>query len=304
MADSRNQAATGRHRAVAEENTGLSVRRAVAIAGAQLSEAGVPSARVDAELLASFALQVPRAQLGLVSGFTDEQADRFEELIAERVNRVPLQHLTGEAAFRYLSLAVGPGVFIPRPETEYLVEWGLEKLRGVESAVAVDLCAGSGAIALSLAHEMSNVNVHAVEQDELAVAWLQRNAKEQAGKGDHPVDVYAEDATSSETLAESNGAVDLVLSNPPYIPLGSSVAHEVHHDPAHALWGGVDGLDVVRGVIVTASRLLKPGGWFGFEHGEQHTFAAAELLDAQEWTSVDHLDDLTGRPRFTIGQRR
>ena len=279
------------------------IRRAVD----RLAAAGVESPRADAELLAAFALGVQRSSLVLLKELPPLAAELFVELIAERSRRTPLQHLTGTAPFRYLELAVGPGVFVPRPETESLVEWGLDQLRatGVATPLVVDLCAGSGAIALSFAHEYPSARVWAVEQDEHAVAWLGRNAQRREAAGDPPVQIIHADATAPQTLAELDGSVDLVVSNPPYIPVGASVATEARdHDPPTALWGGKDGLDVVRGVAAAAGRLLRTGGWFGFEHGEQQAEMLMKLLAKDpQWTDCANRSDLAGRPRFTVARR-
>lgn len=274
-------------------------RAIIADARDALAAAGVPSPQADAELIAAFVLDTPRGMLGLAE-FSAVQRERFAALVAERAQRVPLQHLTGEVGFRRLTLAVGPGVFVPRPETELLVSWGLSRLDAVVRPLVVDLCAGSGAIALSMVAEHPGAVVHAVEVDQLAYAWLERNAQ-QVSTGDSSVRLHHADATFAGTLAELDGTVDLVLSNPPYIPLRSDVAAEVRHDPDLALWGGADGLDVVRGVVATAARLLRPGGWFGFEHGEQQADAVRSIMDG--WRDVAAFPDLTGRIRGTVARR-
>jgi release factor glutamine methyltransferase len=273
-------------------------------AARQLAAAGIESAHVDAELLTAHVLGVERSQLLLAPSLDAAQLTRLGELVAERARRVPLQHLTGEAPFRRLTLAVGPGVFVPRPETELLVEWGLERLAGLPAPRVVDLCAGSGAIALSLAHEVPGAQVHAVELDPLALAWLERNAEARALAGDTRTRILRADAGAPATLKELDSTVELVLSNPPYIPLGSHVAPEAaEHDPELALWGGVDGLEVARRVVRRAAALVRPGGAFGFEHGEQQASAAEALLIDAGFVEVRGVKDLTGRPRFTTGWR-
>jgi len=279
---------------------------ALTAAAQRLAEAGVASPRFDAEELAAHVLGVSRSALLTASGLTDDQAKRFEELVDERARRVPLQHLTGVAGFRYLELAVGPGVFVPRPETELLAGWGLDAIAGLSSPLIVDLCTGSGAIALAVAHERPDAIVHAVEREEHALAWARRNADVRAAAGDTPVVLVAGDATSDDVLAELDGMVDLVLTNPPYVPDGSVVAPEVaEHDPGAALWGGPDGLVVVRRLIARAARLLRPGGWIGVEHADLQGKALPRVLAATgDWDDiVDHVD-LAGRPRFTTARRR
>lgn len=260
---------------------------------------------MDAELLLAHALGVPRARLLTLDGVDDAAAARFEALVAQRADRVPLQHLTGQAPFRYLELAVGPGVFVPRPETEQLVGWALERLSGVAEPVVVDLGSGSGAIALSLAHEHPGARVTAVERDPGAIAWTRHNAGAQAAAGDTPVDVLAGDMTDPGLLRELDGRVDLVVSNPPYVPDGARVPREVaDHDPPLALWGGPDGLDVVRGLLVTAARLLRPGGWLGIEHADQQGESLPAVVRSHGgFTDIGDHRDLAGRPRWTTARR-
>ncbi|MGY1886864.1 peptide chain release factor N(5)-glutamine methyltransferase [Blastococcus sp. SYSU DS0753] len=274
-------------------------------ASRRLAEAGVESPRVDAELLLAHVLGVTRTRLLTLDAVDDAAAERFEELLGQRADRVPLQHLTGRAPFRYLELAVGPGVFVPRPETEQLVGWALTRLAGVAAPVVVDLGSGSGAIALSLAHEHPGARVTAVERDPGAIGWTRHNAAARAAAGDTPVDVVAGDMTDPELLRELDGAVDLVVSNPPYVPDGARVPREVaDHDPPLALWGGPDGLDVVRGLLVTAARLLRPGGWLGIEHADQQGEALPAVVRAHGgFTDVHDHPDLAGRPRHTTARR-
>jgi release factor glutamine methyltransferase len=278
------------------------LRRVLAAAADRLRDAGVDSPRNDAEVLAAHVLGCRRGAL-LVSDMSPEQARRYDELVGERAHRVPLQHLTGVAGFRHLDLAVGPGVFVPRPETELLAGWGLERLHG--GAVVVDLCAGSGALALSVAHECPAATVYAVERSEYAVAWARRNAEHQAGRGDTPITLVHADATDPETLRELDGTVDLVLTNPPYVPDGATVAREVaEHDPPEALWGGPDGLDVVRALVRRAAALLKPGGYLGIEHADSQGTAVPRVVrQAGGWTEVEDHRDLAGRDRFTTARR-
>jgi len=261
---------------------------------------------VDAELLLATVLGVPRARLLTLGDVPAEAAARFEALVGQRADRVPLQHLTGRAPFRYLELAVGPGVFVPRPETEQLAGWAVEQLTGLAEPVVVDLGAGSGAIALSLAHEHPGSRVTAVERDPGAIEWTRHNAAVRAAAGDRPVEVLAGDMTDPALLRELDGTVDLVVSNPPYVPDGARVPREVaDHDPPLALWGGPDGLDVVRGLLVTAARLLRPGGRLGIEHADAQGSALPALVRAHgAFADVEDHPDLAGRPRFTTARRR
>ncbi|WP_412541977.1 peptide chain release factor N(5)-glutamine methyltransferase [Longispora sp. K20-0274] len=269
-------------------------RRLIADATSRLKAAGVPSARVDAELLAAYVLDVPRGRLVLVDEFPPSLIARFEELVARRAERIPLQHLTGRAHFAGLELAVGPGVFVPRPETELLVEWGLSQVR---AGIAVDLCSGSGAIACAVARTIPAV--YAVERDPDALPWLLRNTQNTS------VTVVPGDATDPSTLAELDGTVDLLLTNPPYVPTTEALPPEViDHDPAVALFGGEDGLSVIRPLLVRAARLLRSGGAFGMEHDDQHGESVPALMRASgDWADVTAHRDLAGRPRFVTAVR-
>ena len=208
--------------------------------------------------------------------------------------REPVQHLTGTTGFRYVDLAVGPGVFVPRPETELLAGWAVEQARALDAPVVVDVGTGSGAIALSVAHEVPAAIVHAVEVDPGAYAWAERNL---AGTG-----VLLTLADMADALPELDGTVDVVVCNPPYIPLDAweSVAREARdHDPAAALWSGDDGLDAVRVLEATAARLLRPGGVVGAEHADaQGASAPAVFSGTGRWADVRDHRDLAGRDRY------
>ncbi|MGY1838047.1 peptide chain release factor N(5)-glutamine methyltransferase [Modestobacter sp. SYSU DS0985] len=271
----------------------------------RLAEAGVESPRVDAELLLAAVLGTSRAALLTAGDVPAAAADRFTGWVELRADRVPLQHLTGTAPFRHLELAVGPGVFVPRPETELVTGWVLDRIAEQDAPLVVDLGTGSGAIALSVAHEHPGARVVAVERDAGAIEWTRLNARARAAAGDHPVDVRAGDMTDPRLLAELDGTVDVVVSNPPYVPDGAGLPREVaDHDPPLALWGGPDGLDVVRGLLDTAARLLRPGGWLGIEHADQQGAALPALARAHGgWTQVTDHADLAGRPRYTTAQR-
>jgi len=277
----------------------------LADAARRLTAAGVESPRVDAELLLASVLGVTRGRLLTLVTVPDDVSVRFGTLVDQRADRVPLQHLTGRAPFRFLELAVGPGVFVPRPETEQLTGWALEWLAGSDAPVVVDLGSGSGAIALSIAHECPSARITAVERDPGAIEWTRHNAVARAEAGDTPVTVIDGDMTDPGLLRDLDGAVDLVVSNPPYVPDGARVPREVaDHDPPLALWGGPDGLDVVRGLLVTAARLLRPDGWLGIEHADQQGSALPALVRAHgAFTEVEDHPDLAGRPRFTTARR-
>ncbi|HUS22675.1 MAG TPA: peptide chain release factor N(5)-glutamine methyltransferase [Aeromicrobium sp.] len=266
-----------------------------------LEAGGVESARNDAEILLSHVLGVPRALVALTARPQPDQLAVFLKMIDARAARTPLQHLTGRAGFRYVDLEVGPGVFVPRPETEVLAGWATEAARAVGGAPkVVDLCTGSGAIALSVVHEVPSAQVYAVELDELACGWAQRNL---LGTG---VDLRQGDA--ADAFPDLDGAVDVVVANPPYIPLDAweSVAVEARdHDPALALWSGDDGLDAIRAIERTAWRLLKPGGVVGIEHADVQGTSAPALFSESEhsWRDVRDNPDLAGRPRFTTARK-
>ena len=260
---------------------------------------------MDAELLLAHVLGVSRGRLVTLDDLTEDDASRFGELVQQRADRVPLQHLTGRAAFRHLELAVGPGVFVPRPESEQLTGWALERLTGIDGPIVVDLGSGSGAIALSIAHEHPGARVTAVERDPGAVEWTRHNALARVAAGDTPVGVVEGDMTDPALLSELDGRVTVVVSNPPYVPDGAVLPREVaDHDPPLALWGGPDGLDVVRGMLTVAARLLHPGGWLGIEHADQQGTALPAVVRAHgAFSDVEDHRDLAGRPRFTTARR-
>jgi release factor glutamine methyltransferase len=279
----------------------------IALATARLAEAGVDSPRADAEIIAAHVHNVKRGELYSVP---DGEFDAtFWADIGRRENREPLQHITGQAYFRYLELDVGPGVFVPRPETEVMTGWAIDRLREMDVAepVAVDLGTGSAAIALSVAQEVPRATVHAVEGDPLARSWAERNiTKHVDGYTAGRVLLHAGDFTTPDPraglseLAQLAGTVDLVVSNPPYIPLGSIVQPEVaEYDPPGALWSGVDGLDAMRAVERAARWLLRPGGLVAVEHSDKQG-APVFWIFAEEagWRDTTNHKDLTRKDRF------
>jgi release factor glutamine methyltransferase len=271
---------------------------ALAAATKELAAAGIASPRVDAELIAAEVLGVGRGRLALIDTIRDTELRRFEELVRRRAARIPLQHLLGTAAFRHLELAVGDGVFVPRPETELLAGWGIEHT--APGATVVDLCSGSGAIALAVADEAAPGRVIAVERSGPALEYLRRNAAPFS-----VVRVVAGDVTEPGLAARLPTGVDVVLCNPPYVPDGTVVPPEVaDHDPAEAVFGGPDGLAVIRPVIALAAELLRPGGVVGIEHDDGHAAAVPDLLRADgRFTEVTEHDDLAGRPRYATARR-
>ncbi|MEU2614363.1 peptide chain release factor N(5)-glutamine methyltransferase [Micromonospora sp. NPDC007271] len=278
----------------------------VAWAAQALAAAGIEAPRAEAEQLAAYVLDVPRGRLALADGFTPDQRARLDELVTRRAAREPLQHLTGSAGFRHLELAVGPGVFVPRPETELLTGWGVEQGRRSGSPLVVDLCSGSGAIALAVAQELPDARVVAVERSPAALAWLRRNAADRAAAGDTPVEVVAADVTDPRLLADLVGRVDVLLCNPPYVPRAVVVSPDVAgHDPDEAVFGGADGLDVIRPVVARAAELLRPGGVLAVEHDDTHGTAVPALLASDgRYERIEEHRDLVGRPRFATASRR
>jgi release factor glutamine methyltransferase len=266
-----------------------SLRVALAEAAATLAAAGVPSARHDAEVLAAHSLGVERRDLWRHAAVGPD----FPAYVGRRAAREPLQHITGTAPFRHLELRVGPGVFVPRPETEVVVDAVLGRLARLERPRVVDLCTGSGAIALAVATEVPGSRVFAVEADPGAHAWAARNC---AGSA---VDLRLGDM--ADAFPELDGAVDVVVSNPPYIPVGAVIRDPevATHDPALALWSGADGLDAVRVVEQVAARLLRPGGAVVVEHADlQGESAPSVFTAASRWTDVRDHQDLAGRDRY------
>ncbi|MFI1679800.1 MULTISPECIES: peptide chain release factor N(5)-glutamine methyltransferase [unclassified Streptomyces] len=271
----------------------------VAQATQRLADAGVPSPRNDAEELAAFVHGVKRGELHTVK---DSDFDaRYWETVARREAREPLQHITGRAFFRYLELQVGPGVFVPRPETESVVGWAIDAVRAMDvvEPLIVDLCTGSGAIALAMAQEVPRSRVHAVELSEDALKWTRKNVEGSR------VELVRGDAR--EAFPELDGQVDLVISNPPYIPLTEweYVAPEARdHDPELALFSGEDGLDLIRGIERTAHRLLRPGGVVVIEHADTQGGQVPWIFTEERgWADAADHPDLNNRPRFATARR-
>lgn len=276
-----------------------------------LEQAGVSSPQVDAQLLLAHTIGIERSQLLNISSLTSQQKLDFEALITRRANREPLQHLTGVAHFRHISLAVGPGVFVPRPETELLVEAAIAHLKTIpQPRLAADLCAGSGAIALSLALEVPGTTVHAVELSDDAVKWLSRNVIEHAAQleaAGSQVIVHHGDAGNRDVLAKFAGEFSAVVSNPPYIP-NAMIPRDPEardHDPAIALFSGDDGLSAARNIVLVASDALAAGGFFGMEHADVQGESVPNLLKEMTgiWSEVKDNQDYNKLPRFTTAVR-
>ena len=280
----------------------MNVRETVDEATRRLAAAGVPSARHDAEALAAHVLGVDRRDLWRHDEIEPGAQNSYDALVVRRERREPLQHLTGVAYFRYLTLAVGPGVFVPRPETELVAGAAIDESRRIANTgrtpVVVDLGTGSGAIARSVAEEGPRSGGHAFELADDALIWAKRNlegSRVQLHKGDLAAGV-----------PELDGSVDVVVSNPPYIPVAAVPRDpEVRdYDPELSLYAGVDGLDVIRVIQQVAARLLRPGGLVVVEHADEQGTAAPHVFAASgPWMEVVDHDDLAGRPRFVTARR-
>jgi release factor glutamine methyltransferase len=275
------------------------LRSAIDSATTLLADAGIDSARYDAEKLAAHVAGTERGRLSLLGPPDDTFFDHYNAAVAARSRRVPLQHLTGTAAFGPLTLSVGPGVFIPRPETEAMLEWAVAQSLPAKPVV-VDVCTGSGALALALARHWPDARVIGLDDSDAALDYARRNA---AGTR---VEFVCADVTDSGLLTELDGQVDLVVSNPPYVPDGAELEPEVvDHDPPHAVFGGPDGMAVIPAVAQLAGRLLRPGGLFAVEHDDTTSSMTAETISStQLFDDIVARTDLTGRPRFVTARSK
>lgn len=284
-------------------STGSSIAEAVRAATKLLADAGQPSPQADARILLAHVLGFELHGLLTAPSLDGQQSAAYARAVRERVEGTPLQHITGEAWFRTVRVEVGPGVFVPRPETEVMTGMAIDRLRAARAAgnepLVVELCAGSGAISLAIAAEVPGCRQVAVELSEEAYAYAARNL---AGSG---VDLQLGDM--ADALPDLAGQVDMVICNPPYVPLDAyfGVTEEVRrHEPALALFSGADGLDALRVLAVTGARLLRPGGWLCAEHAEVQVESAPQVfVDHGAWTQVRDHQDLTGRPRFVTAIR-
>lgn len=270
----------------------------------RLSEVGIVDASVDAELLAAHVLGISRGgvQAAMIRGdvMTEADAARLTALVDRRAAREPLQHITGVAAFRHLELAVGPGVFVPRPETEVVVQYAIDALQAAASAdpIGIDLGTGSGAIALAMATEVPHARIFAAELSPDAFPWASRNT----AAADNLTLVHADLASAFDEL---EGQATVVISNPPYVP-DAAIPRDPEvrlFDPAMALYGGPDGLDIVRVLSTRAQFLLHGGGTLVLEHGELQGEAIRAILDADGWLATATHRDLTQRDRATTAIR-
>jgi release factor glutamine methyltransferase len=275
------------------------LRRAIDSAAALLAEAGIDSARFDAEQLAAHLAGTERGRLTLIESIDDEFFRRYRDVVAARSRRVPLQHLIGTAAFGPVVLHVGPGVFIPRPETEAMLAWATAQ-RLEAQPVIVDLCTGSGALAVALAQHRPAARVIGIDDSRRALEYARRNTEGTA------IELVRADVTMPDLLPELDGRVDLVVANPPYVPDNVVLEPEVaQHDPPHAVFGGPDGMAVIDAVVRLAGRWLRAGGLFAVEHDDTTSSRTVELVESTGvFDDVKGRQDLAGRPRFVTARRR
>lgn len=276
-----------------------SLREAISNATSTLREAGVSSPDVDARLLAAHLLGLRPVELMFAEPPAGFECD-YAQLVARRAAREPLQHITGSAPFYGVELAVGPGVFIPRPETEVLAQWAVQMLDDAPSAPAVvDLGSGSGALAIAVARAVPAATVYAVERSHEAREYLRRNVEEHAPQ----VRIVAGDMTDPHLLAELAGSVDLVDSNPPYVPESPELEVEVYADPHEAVFSGTDGMAAIRGLVPVAQRLLRDGGALGIEHDDTTSVQVQDVVAAGGFGAIRVVKDLAGRARFVTARK-
>lgn len=279
------------------------VRRAIDDAAATLAKAGIDSARWDAEQLAAHVAGTDRGRLTLLDSPGEEFLGRYRDVVAARSQRVPLQHLVGTAAFGPVTLSVGPGVFIPRPETEALLEWAVAQQLAPRPLI-VDVCTGSGALAVALAHHLPAARIIAIDNSDAALEYARRNARGTA------IELLRADVTELACrlglLSELDGRVDMVVANPPYVPDGAVLDPEVtQHDPHQAVFGGPDGLAVIAPLVSLAATWLRPGGLIGIEHDDTTSAQTAKLFERTgAFDDVQAREDLTGRPRFVTARKK
>jgi len=277
-----------------------SVRELIAEATRELSDAGVASPRVDAELIAAHVLDTERGRIFTYENFSPAQANSFKSYVDTRCSHVPVQYIIGVAPFRYLEVEVGPGVLIPRPETELVAQHAIDTVKSMSGTpVVVDLGSGSGAIALAIATEAPHSRVLAVERESSAFVWLKRNVASLAPT------IECKQADVADALQDLDGQVDIAVANPPYVNSHSEMPFEVSNfEPAEALFGGGEAGIEIPGIFAkAASRLLKQGGTFICEHGEDQGAAIANLL-SRDFIDIILHTDFNDRPRWTSAVRR
>lgn len=276
----------------------ISLRHEIDSATALLAQAGIDSARCDAELLAAHLAGTDRGRLPVLPPPDDDFYRRYRDVVATRAQRVPLQHLIGTVVFGPVVLQVGPGVFIPRPETEALLEWATKQPFSARP-IMVDLCTGSGALAAALSRHRPAARIYGIDNSEPALDYARRNTEASN------VELVRADVTEPGLLPELDGSVDLVVANPPYVPDGAILEPEVaQHDPHHAVFGGPDGMAVIPAVARLAARWLRPGGLVAIEHDDTTSQLTVEsLTSAGVFEDIVPHNDLAGRPRFVTGRR-
>lgn len=276
---------------------------ALAFAKEALIRADVPSPDADAYWLLAHTLGITRAELLTKMTFdvslNAEQLSQFKEILDQRSNRVPLQHITGVAGFRTLELEVGPGVFIPRFETEQVAQIAIDYLNSLPGKPrAVDLGTGSGAISISLSKE-TNADVVAIELSQQAAEYAKRNIEKNQAEVKLIIGSIEQELPKLQSL-------DLVISNPPYIPLSAiPLDPEVRDfDPELALYSGEDGLDTIRQILEIAPVSLRVGGLLVLEHADGQSDAVRELLLEAGYGGISVHPDPTGRLRAVSATRR
>jgi release factor glutamine methyltransferase len=284
----------------------MSLADLVATTTLRLEKAGVPSPQADAQLIAAHLLDISRGELvARVHRGDDaplELAEAVEALVMRREKREPLQHLLGVAPFMSFEVSVGPGVFIPRPETESLAERAIHVAQtlgvGDRGTTIVDLCAGSGVLGICLAREVPWASVTAVEASDTAIPYLTQNVSRLA-----PGVSIRHDTVDGATEAFPPGSVDLIVSNPPYVPVGErpNEPEVSEFDPPEALFGGPDGMQVIEQVVAFAEGALRPGGVVIIEHANVQGASVRSLLENAGFRLVATEQDLLARDRFTHG---
>jgi release factor glutamine methyltransferase len=275
------------------------LRRAIDSAAAVFAAAGIDSARCDAEELAAYLAGTDRGRLALLDPPDDGFFARYHDVVTARCQRVPLQHLTETVSFGPVALHVGPGVFIPRPETEAMLEWTISQ-RLARQPVIIDVCTGSGALATALSRRWPDARVLGIDDSDAALGYARRNC---CGTG---VELLRADVTTPGLLADLDDGVDLVVANPPYIPDGTVLEPEVaQHDPPHALFGGPDGMTLIVAVVAAAGRWLRSGGRLAVEHDDTTSSTTVELIRGTGlFDEITARPDLAGRPRFVTAVRK
>lgn len=276
------------------------MRQLIDRAAAVLADAGIDSPRSDAEFLAAYVAGTDRGRLSLIDVGVGDFIDRFDAAIDHRSRRTPLQHIIGTAAFGPLQLRVGPGVFIPRPETEAILEWA-QRQRLRRNSVVVDLCTGSGALAIALSRQWPDARVIGVDDDPVALGYSRENAE----SAKTATEFVLGDVADPALLPDLTGSVSLVVANPPYIPADATLPPEVvRHDPHHALFGGPDGMAVIGPIVTLAAGWLEPGGLIAVEHDDTTSDQTVELFcESGYFGEVTARKDLTGRPRFVTATK-